>query len=993
MSAFLIELLGRLEPDPMDIIQDVLIHQTQMMRNSSLGPYVPADFSPPEYIVLVNALFYASLGVMILAAFISMLIKSWVREFDRGLQAISIPEQRAKTREFRYLGMERWKLQEMVAVLPLLIQISLLLFAVGLVLFLFYISTPSFGVTTAIFGVGVLYYTITTTISVFVTSSPFHSPLSRTLGKVYHRFHAYFCPGLDGFLSPSMDITPVTALGRLRRRIQISFQKSLTYLESDFVEPITATTVDEIQLSTSASALQRIHNGVPNSPHSGVIQQSVWQVAGSPTLRMGPLFKLPSWILDRGIDEEYLSWFPPTSIVALTAVFVRMRDVRYKKRIVAVASIPGAVTASRGPWAQLVHALFDLLPNDLTHIQLVVHDARRRRAARLCPLLPTLRFIHALLHHVFFGNFPVDGMTLQGRSMRPYLTPKEPIDLLNILRKDQLDDEESIWILNTLSVLHCDGLVSMKYHVSKICLAILLHQAPKWDRKTPPNIMLIEAVVTLAAISCSSNEAYQMKTLTDSHQHPWLLLNLRNLELISRMIENLDHPFRKELTSLLFIVLYALIQRGSKDLAAQYLAIITEGADFLFCASALVSIAPALGDGGFHGIGELLLAPRTQFLSPEAGGFISDNMSDSPQLKLSHQDLFNNYDLHLGAGQSPDPKFFAILLLLSKGLSKGHGEARYHWQGHEIYLNNPWLQLTATIISQNVIPDEPGIHNISFHDDRVYDMFAALFLQQYPNEVELSARRTWPCLLVSFLESRELAISSSALHHHIRAVTSSSDPPLRSGPSCHLSGAVHAVFSPILPDDYLPKGWKILGVFADGVEQLSVEWRQSFAEAFFTLLRRPLLRGNGQQSTQVTELENILTWEYFCEEEREPEFTDADFSGLDWMAMAWSLHLSQPPGPVVTISAPRRGQPLSMEEPLVNEEFVLQVLCILLDAAPDYTIIPIIPKLREFVGWFGDATLSEYQNIISARIEGAIHRHQECERFYKFQKLHCMWYI
>src|ERR1700755_952529 len=101
LSAFLIELLGRLEPDPMDTIQDVLIYQTQMMRNSSLGPYVQPDFSPPEYIVIVNALFYASLGIMLLAAFIAMMIISWVREFDHGLGAISIPEQRAKTREFR----------------------------------------------------------------------------------------------------------------------------------------------------------------------------------------------------------------------------------------------------------------------------------------------------------------------------------------------------------------------------------------------------------------------------------------------------------------------------------------------------------------------------------------------------------------------------------------------------------------------------------------------------------------------------------------------------------------------------------------------------------------------------------------------------------------------------------------------------------------------------------------------------------------------------
>jgi len=194
-----------------------------MMRNSSLGPYVPTDFSPPEHIVVVNALFYASLGFMVLAAFITMLIKSWVREFDRGLRALSIPEQRAKTREFRYLGMEHWKLPEMVETLPLLIQISLLLFSIGLVIFLFHISKPSFGVTTTILGIGIFYYVMTTSISVVVSSSPFHSPLSRRLGKVYQCVHAYFCPPGDHFSSIILD-TPGTTLSRVFRQIQISFR-------------------------------------------------------------------------------------------------------------------------------------------------------------------------------------------------------------------------------------------------------------------------------------------------------------------------------------------------------------------------------------------------------------------------------------------------------------------------------------------------------------------------------------------------------------------------------------------------------------------------------------------------------------------------------------------------------------------------------------------------------------------------------------------------
>jgi hypothetical protein len=238
MSTFLVELLGRLEQDPMDIIQDVLIYQTQMMRNSSLGPYVAPDFSPPDHIVIVNALFYASLGVMVLAAFIALLIKSWVREFDRGFRAMSLPEQRAKTREFRYLGMERWKLPEMVRILPLLIQMSLLLFSTGLALFLFHISTPSFAVNTAFFGIGILYHVMTTSISVFVTSSPFHSPLSRALATVYQRAHAYFCPEFDHFMYPEMDIIPATALSRARRSLQIFLRKSRPYLETNFQDTL-----------------------------------------------------------------------------------------------------------------------------------------------------------------------------------------------------------------------------------------------------------------------------------------------------------------------------------------------------------------------------------------------------------------------------------------------------------------------------------------------------------------------------------------------------------------------------------------------------------------------------------------------------------------------------------------------------------------------------------------------------------------------------------
>jgi len=145
--------------------------------------------------------------------------------------------------------------------------------------------------------------------------------------------------------------------------------------------------------------------------------------------------------------------------------------------------------------------------------------------------------------------------------------------------------------------------------------------------------------------------------------------------------------------------------------------------------------------------------------------------------------------------------------------------------------------------------------------------------------------------------------------------------------------------------------------------------------------------------TRESEIEQILTWEYFQEEEQEPEWTDSEFSGLDWMAMAWSLHLSQESEGKKEGSGQGKVKSLNLGGPTVNEEFVLRALCKLLDAAPPYQLTPIIPKLCEFVQWFDDTELPEYRGIISTRIREAIRMHEEFQKVHCFQKFHCTWYI
>ena len=1021
----------------MDTIQDVLIYQTQMMRNSSLGPYVQPDFSPPEYIVVVNALFYASLGVMLLAAFIAMMIISWVREFDHGLGAISLPEQRATTREFRYLGMERWKLHEMVAMLPLLIQASLLLFAIGLVLFLFNVSKPSFGVTTVIFGIGVLYYAITTTISIFVTSSPFHSPLSRAFGKVYRRIHAYFCPRIYEILLPN---TPVTPLGRLRRRIQIFLLKFRPYSEGDLAEPITAITLDEVQLSTSSSALERIHN-MPNLQLGESIQQSVWQVLSVRTNGVVRL-EIPFWVFSRVDDIEFISRLPPEIVVFLKASMV-LSDLKYYMwDIDKIVETQRAVCNSQDPGFRIMHAILDLLPNrdhfpghlSLDHPSLDNANVRHilRIDTLLCEALPSspelnalrdelvsslkfhnpenigqiarlhtrrkyfwhalyrspsrgysrikprnlfeairgafreapLRVLRAFLRDALFGNNRFDYMKTHPRLLRLFIAENEPDALINILRENKVPEGELVAILETLSRFHCTGLVQIKRHVSKICLAILSPRVLGWRWREPIDFLLLNAVVSFSAICCTSNEVYQMRTLKNCHQFPWLFVNLRNTDLIRRMIEEVDDNSREELISLLLVVTYGLIQLDSRPLAELYLGVIltTARLDIGLCASALAAIAPCLDDIGLLAIIELLVVVRPQFLTSWAGSYMSADVSNFLQ-------QFTKYGLLLEAKGSSDPKISAILLLFSKGM---------HIQ--EFQLFGRTLRNVAT---SHDSPDGNSMDIRTCCDHRVHSMFGALSLLLCPHgDTIYDIHGQFP-FLTSFLGASNPAISCPVLYHYMGLFGTTTPPQ-----SCHFSGALHIVFNPILHHHHLPRGWGILDRFLHKFDDYPAQWRQMFAEAFFSLSCRPLLKGSRWKGTLGSneEISNILTWEYFCEEEPELELSDAEFSGLDWMAMAWSLHLSKPYGTIVIVST-QEVHLRSYKEHWLSEQFVLRVLCRLLDAAPYYSIIPNIPRLREFVEFFDDSEHFGYKSAISVRILGAL---GECN---KFKRFHCTWPI
>lgn len=190
LSAFIVNAMQNLQEDPTDVLKNTILHLSLQMHNSSVGAFVPEPFTVPHSVAVVNILYFASLSLLIVTAFVAMMVKSWVREFDRDWVYVTDAQKRGMGREARMEGLLQYKVPQIVSILPFLIYISLFLFSTGLIVSLFTIHIPSACVALILLLCGSIFYTITTSISVFDPNAPFSSPWSRFLHPYARQAHA-----------------------------------------------------------------------------------------------------------------------------------------------------------------------------------------------------------------------------------------------------------------------------------------------------------------------------------------------------------------------------------------------------------------------------------------------------------------------------------------------------------------------------------------------------------------------------------------------------------------------------------------------------------------------------------------------------------------------------------------------------------------------------------------------------------------------------------
>ncbi|KAF8669620.1 hypothetical protein RHS04_08826 [Rhizoctonia solani] len=188
VTAFIVESSSLLQEDPADVSAQTLliISQTLLaMSNNTqpieLTPTSPTPFAPSRSAVAVNVLWYLSLALSVSTAFLAILAKEWCHSFMIG--RTGHPCLQARRRQRKWTMIERWKMRELILVLPSLIHLSLrkLLFAIGLCIYVWDLNSTVAIPVFCVCGLVVGFYIWSSLAASVLKSFPYTTMASRIL--------------------------------------------------------------------------------------------------------------------------------------------------------------------------------------------------------------------------------------------------------------------------------------------------------------------------------------------------------------------------------------------------------------------------------------------------------------------------------------------------------------------------------------------------------------------------------------------------------------------------------------------------------------------------------------------------------------------------------------------------------------------------------------------------------------------------------------------
>ncbi|KAK0227870.1 hypothetical protein IW262DRAFT_1246611, partial [Armillaria fumosa] len=144
VTTFVAQTSQSLQPDYTAMLASLLYESVLVQRaianGSPVNSIAPSPlnptitFVPATTDVWVNGLWFTSLFLSLTTALVAVLVKQWLHHYV-DLPS-GTPRDRSFTRQFRHAGFEKWHVQVIIGLLPVLMHLALAIFLSGLVIFL-----------------------------------------------------------------------------------------------------------------------------------------------------------------------------------------------------------------------------------------------------------------------------------------------------------------------------------------------------------------------------------------------------------------------------------------------------------------------------------------------------------------------------------------------------------------------------------------------------------------------------------------------------------------------------------------------------------------------------------------------------------------------------------------------------------------------------------------------------------------------------------------
>jgi hypothetical protein len=212
-SAFIIQVQSGLQSDPNEETAALLRVLIYKIDNTTFGgdvPTLPQWTGPPQTIIHVQSLLYASLLTSLLSAFIAMLGKQWLNRYESvDIRGPAI--ERSQNRQRKMDGIVAWCFDYVIESLPLMLQAALLLLGCALSKYLWEVNTTVASVVLGLTLFGVFFYLFVVVAGVSSTSCPYQTPVAnvvrhvpgllRSFFRLYHLLLSFICQLPHHFLS------------------------------------------------------------------------------------------------------------------------------------------------------------------------------------------------------------------------------------------------------------------------------------------------------------------------------------------------------------------------------------------------------------------------------------------------------------------------------------------------------------------------------------------------------------------------------------------------------------------------------------------------------------------------------------------------------------------------------------------------------------------------------------------------------------------------